>query len=134
MTNNAVVTKLLGADTAEVAVIRMTACGGNCGSCEACRCDSEVRVIASNPHGAKQGQKVVIESRSADIFGAAAIVYILPIVLLFAGYIAGASAGAGEGMCVLLAFAAMLLGTVITVTVQRRKKNKTIAYNIIKID
>ena len=36
MTNEGVVTKLLPNSMAEVAVARSTACGGNCGSCEAC--------------------------------------------------------------------------------------------------
>lgn len=133
MTKDAVVTRLMPDNTAEVAVIRMTACGGNCGSCEACKCDSEVRVVAANPLGAKPGERVLIESRSADILGAALIVYILPLVMLLIGYLAGAAMGAGEGICILLAFAALLTGGLITVVVQRRKKNETIVYNIIKI-
>lgn len=133
MTKDALVTKLLPDNTAEVTVIRMTACGGSCGSCEACKCDSEVKVVAANPLGAKPGQKVVVESRTADIFGAALLVYILPIVLLLAGYIAGTAMGAGEGKCIIIAFAVMTVGTVLALIIQRRRKKETIAYNIIKI-
>ena len=131
MTADAVVTKLMPHGTAEVAVIRMTACGGKCDSCEACKCDSEVRVVASNPLGAKPGQRVVIESRSSEVFGAALLVYILPILLLLAGYIAGAALELSEGLCILLAFAATGLGTVITFIFLRGKKK--ISYNIIKL-
>ena len=131
MTKDAVVTKLMPQGTAEVAVIRMTACGGKCDSCEACKCDSEVRVVASNPLGAKPGQRVVIESRSSEIFGAALFVYIFPIILLLAGYIAGAALELSEGLCILLAFVAMGLGTLITFMLLRGKKK--ISYNIIKL-
>lgn len=59
-------------------------------------CGNEVRAIANNPLGAKPGQKVVIESQSSKVFGAVALVYIMPIVLFLAGYLAAAAIGASE--------------------------------------
>ncbi len=133
MTNDAIVTKLMPNNTAEVVVTRLTACGGNCGSCEGCVCDNEVRAIANNPLGAKPGQKVVIESQSSKVFGAVALVYIMPIVLFLAGYLAAAAVGASEGVCIAVSFGALLLSAAILVVSQKRKKEK-ITFNIIKIN
>ena len=61
MTQEGIVTRLLGDDMAEVAVTRMTACGGNCGSCESCMLQSEVKALAKNRVSASEGQRVLIE-------------------------------------------------------------------------
>ena len=132
MTQDAVVVKLLPNDMAEVAVTRSTACGGNCGSCEACIFQSELRAVAKNRIGARPGQRVVIESRSATVFKAAALVYVMPLVLFFLGYALASVLGAGEGLCILVSFAALCLGAVILVVTQRRVKEKDkISFDII---
>ena len=84
MTQDAIVTKILPNDMAEVAVARTTACGGNCGSCEACIFQSEMKTLARNRIGARIGQKVVIASKSSTIFGAALLVYIMPLLVFIA--------------------------------------------------
>lgn len=132
MTQDAVVTKLLPNGMAEVAVARTTACGGNCGSCESCIFQSELKAQARNLIGAKPGQKVVIESRTSKVFRAAALVYVLPIVLFLLGYAAAAALGAGEGLCIAVSFAALLLSAVILVVSQRIRKNRDpITFDII---
>ena len=131
MTNNAVVTKLMPHNTAEVAVTRLTACGGNCGSCESCVYDNEVRAVANNPLGAKPGQRVVIESRSSKVYGAVMLVYIMPIVLFLAGYLVAMAFGAPEGVCIAVSFAALIVSAVILVLSQKKKNE--IIFNIIKI-
>ena len=133
MTNYATVTKLMPNNTAEVAVTRLTACGGNCGSCEGCMCDSEVRTIADNPLGAKPGQKVVIESRSSKVYGAVLMVYIMPIVLFLMGYLIAMALGASEGLCIAVSFAALALSAVILVLSQKKKKENTITFKITEI-
>ena len=80
MTQDAVVIRLLPNNMAEVAVTRATACGGNCGSCESCMFQSELHTEARNLIQAKPGQKVTIESKSSRIFGAAMLVYIMPLL------------------------------------------------------
>ena len=60
MTQDAVVTRLLPNNMAEVAVARTTACGGNCPSCESCIFQSELKTLARNRIQARPGQKVVI--------------------------------------------------------------------------
>ena len=124
MTQDAVVTKLLPDGMAEVAVARTTACGGSCGSCESCIFQSEIKTLARNLIDARPGQKVVIASKSSSVFGAAALVYVMPIVLFFLGYFLAYSAGAREGLCILVSFAALLLSAVILVWSQKHKKNR----------
>ena len=96
MTQDGVVTKLLPNNMAEVAVARTTACGGNCPSCESCIFQSEIKTTARNAIQARPGQRVVIATRSRDIFGAAALVYLVPIVLMLLSYALTAALG-GSG-------------------------------------
>ena len=124
MTQDAVVTKLLPDGMAEVAVARTTACGGSCGSCESCIFQGEIKTLARNLIDAVPGQRVVIASRSATVFGAAALVYIMPIVLFILGYALASLAGASEGVCVIVSFLALLLSAVILVWSQRKKNNQ----------
>lgn len=132
MTQDAIVVKLLPHDMAEVAVTRSTACGGNCGSCEACIFQSELRAVARNRIGARPGQRVVIESHTATVFKAAALVYVMPLVLFFLGYGLAAALGAGEGLCILVSFLALALGAGLMVLTQRRAREKDkISFDII---
>ena len=132
MTQDAIVTKLLPHDMAEVAVTRSTACGGNCGSCESCMFQSELKAVARNLIEAKPGQRVVIESKSSRIFGAAILVYVMPLLFFLLGYAPAALAGAGEGIRILVSFAALLVSAVVLVLSQRRKNDKKpITFDII---
>ena len=134
MTQDAIVTKLLPGGMAEVAVTRGTACGGNCGNCESCMFQSELKVAASNPLGAKPGQKVVIESKSSKIYKATLLVYIFPMLLLVLGYAIAALAGAGEGLSILASFLGLALGGAIIVLSQRKiKKKDRITFKIVQI-
>ncbi len=132
MTQNAVVTKLLPDDMAEVAVARTTACGGNCPSCESCIFQSEIKTLARNRVRARPGQKVVIATRSRDIFGAAVLVYLLPVVLMLLSYAAAAALGAAEGLRILASFLALLVSAGILILSQRSKK-KTIEFEIVRV-
>ena len=133
MTQDAVVTRCLSEDTAEVVVTRATACGSNCGNCEACVFQNELKTVARNLIGARPGQRVLIESKSAQVYGAILLVYIVPIVLAVLGCFAAYAAGASEGICVLCTFLGFILGAVIIVATQRMKKNKSnIRFDIIK--
>lgn len=133
MTQDAVVIKLLPNGMAEVAVTRMTACGGNCGSCESCIFQSELRATARNSIGAKPGQKVVIATQSSKIFGAAFLVYVVPLLLFILGYAAAYLSGAGEGLCIAASFFGLLLGAALLVITQRNKKESDqITFEIIR--
>ena len=125
MTNEGVVTKLLPNSMAEVAVARSTACGGNCGSCEACAFQSELKTAARNLLGAVPGQRVIIETSSRVIFGAALLVYIMPLVFFIVGYALASYLGASEGICVLVSFVFLAASAILLVYTQRVKKNKS---------
>ena len=133
MTQDAVVTRLLPNDMAEVAVARTTACGGNCPSCESCIFQSEIKTLARNRIAARPGQRVVIATKSKDIFSAAALVYLMPIALMLLSYALASLAGAGEGLSIAASFLALLVSAVILVLSQRSKKNKNkINFEIIR--
>ncbi len=132
MTQDAVVTKLLPNGMAEVAVTRGTACGGNCGSCESCRFQKELHTEARNLIQAQPGQKVTIESKSSRIFGAALLVYVMPLLFFLAGYGLAAALGASEGVKILVSFAALLVSACVLVLSQRLNRNKNpITFDII---
>ena len=104
-----------------------------CGSCENCIFQSELKTLAKNRIDAKPGQKVIIASASSKVFGAALLVYVMPLVLFIAAYAAAAFAGAGEGLRIGISFLGLLLGAGILVLSQRLKKNKeTITFEIIR--
>ena len=123
MTQDAIVLKTLNNGRAEVAVIRGTACGSNCGNCESCIYQNELHTEAINKAGAKRGQKVVLESRSSLIYKAEFLVYILPMLFLVAGYVCAYKFGASEGICILCGFLALVLSAVILVISQRNRKS-----------
>ena len=132
MTQEGIVTRLLPNEMAEVAVTRMTACGGNCGSCESCMLQSEVKALAQNHVSAQPGERVLIESRSSAVFGAVFLVYVMPLVCFLLGYGAASLAGLPEGKCILCSFLGLALGAALLVLSQRGKHKKQITYDIVK--
>ncbi len=134
MTQEAVVTKLLPNGMAEVAVRRTTACGGNCGSCESCVFQNELKTPARNRIQASPGQKVLIESQSARIFKAAFLVYVLPILFFLLGYMIAALLSLGETAEILFSFVGLALGALTVVLSQRRVTEKDkITFEIIQL-
>jgi sigma-E factor negative regulatory protein RseC len=78
----------------EVELTRVSACGTICGTCTGCSAPKEIiRVKARGGEGSLPGDIVVIESCSRKILGLAALVYLLPLVLFFAGYAVSAFVG-----------------------------------------
>lgn len=133
MTQEGIVTKLLPNQMAEVAVTRMTACGGNCGSCESCMLQSEVKTLAKNHVDAKPGQRVMIESRSSLVFGAVFLVYVMPLALFLLGYGAAYAAGLREGLCILCSFLGLALGALLLVVREKSRKKTEISYDITQV-
>ena len=75
---------------AEVICIRESACSGDCHKCGGCGAQQETMLLTvHNPIGAKAGDLVVIESATGPVLKAAAMLYILPVVLFLAGYLLG---------------------------------------------
>ena len=135
MTQDAIVFKCLDGEMAEVVVTRATACGSNCGNCEACVFQNELKTVARNLIGAKPGQKVLIESKSSRVYGAILLVYIVPIVLAVIGCFSAYAAGASEGISVLCTFTGFILGAAIVVISQKlRKDRESITFDIISFN
>ena len=132
MTQDAIVTKLLPNAMAEVVVTRSTACGSNCGSCESCIFQSELKAVARNRINARPGQRVVIESRTSKVFSAAILVYVMPLVLFVLGFVIATLLGASEGLAILVSFLALILAAVILVRQQRgQRADRQIQFEII---
>ena len=133
MTQFAIIKKLTAPDKAEVEVLRGTACGDDCGSCEVCHYASKIRVEARNDVGAQLGDRVEIEARTSRVLGAAVLVYVVPFVLFFIGYAVAAALNFSEGLSMVMSFAAFAVGMVIVVIVGRRHRKNPIPYNITRV-
>lgn len=113
MRQTAQVKRVLDGGMAEVSVTRQGACSHNCSECGGCNTGvlPTVTACAVNPVGAREGDMVLIETPSDKLLGVAALVYLLPVILLIGGYLAGAVAGFGSGLCIftgLICFAASI--------------------------
>lgn len=128
MTQNAVVRRLVG-NRAEIEVRRVSACGHDCAQCGG-GCSEMVKtgpvvVLADNPLCAQPGDRVVVESSSGSILGFAAVVYLLPLVLFFAGYFIACALGAGEAAALGCGGVCFVLSVVIAVAVDRRTRRRS---------
>ena len=108
--------------TATVLVIRESACSGDCHKCSGCGAAKEAILLsARNPIGAMSGDFVKIQSETAPVLKAAVVLYMLPLVLFFAGYGLGAILDISGGICGGLAF---LLSVVLIVLYDRRMQKQ----------
>ena len=119
------VRKLHPDGTATVVHIRQSACSGDCHKCSGCGAAQEtITLIAQNPIGAPVGARVKVESATAPVLKAAAVLYLLPLVLFFLGYLLGVVFWGAGGLFGGLGF---LLGIAAVIAYDRRmaKKGKT---------
>ena len=108
--------------TAAVIHIRESACSGDCHKCSGCGAAKETVIFtADNPIGARPGDLVKVESSTAPVLRAAAVLYVLPLVLFFLGYWLGTLPGNFGGWGGGLGF---LLGVAIVVAYDRLVVNK----------
>ena len=115
--------------TALVMRIRESACSGDCHKCSGCGAAKEAILFkADNPIGARVGDLVNIRSESGPVLKAAAVLYMLPLVLFFAGYALGASLGSSGALWGGLAF--VLSIALIVVYDRRMAKNDNTIYTI----
>ncbi len=133
MTQFAIVKRLSAPDKAEVEVMRGTACGDECGSCQVCKYTSQILVSAENPIAAQVGDRVEKETASSRILGAAALVYLVPFALFFIGYAISAYLGMTQTGSVVMSFAFFAAGMLMAVLVGRRGAKKPITYEITRI-
>lgn len=112
--------------SAQVLHIRQSACSGDCHKCSGCGAVQEKLLLtARNPIGAQPGDVVIIRSKTGPVLAAAAMLYMLPLVLFFAGYALGYSLGLSGGLVGGLGF---VLGLVFAVWFDRytAKKGETV--------
>ena len=111
--------------TAQVIHVRQSACSGDCHKCSGCGAQQEtVEFTARNPIGASVGDLVTVETQTGPVLTAAAVLYVLPLVLFFLGYLLGQLLWSQGGLVGCLAFG---LGIGLCVVYDRRmgKKQET---------
>ncbi len=137
MTQTAQVKALIGRDLVEVAVQRRSACSHNCSECSGCELtitNSELTIAAEDRLGCRPGDLVLVESASRDILGAAVVVYLVPFMMLFAGYFVGRLLAPGEGYSVLISCAFFLIGLFPARVLDRAvRKHNGVSFRIIEI-
>ena len=73
--------------TAQVVLVRESACSGDCHKCSGCGAAKQTLfVTANNPIHAPVGAVVVIRSASGPVLAAATMLYMMPLGLFFLGY------------------------------------------------
>ena len=115
--------------TAEVFLVRESACSGDCHKCSGCGAAKETMIFtARNAIHASRGDLVNVESATAPVMKAAMVLYVLPLVLFFLGYYLGILAGNFGGLGGCLGFA---LGIVFVVVYDRKvAKKSNLGYTI----
>ncbi len=122
------VQKIFADGTAQVLRIRESACSGDCHKCGGCGASEQQLLIkAKNPIGAKAGDLVVIEAETSAVLKAALMLYILPVVLFIAGYLAGESLWQNG---IWLSLGGLLLGFALVRLYDRYLTKKKTSYTI----
>ena len=112
--------------TATVLCVRESACSGDCHKCSGCGAAKEsILLKADNPIGAREGDLVKVESETGPVLKAAAVLYMLPLVLFFGGYALGAVLGLSGGLFGGVAFA-LSIWLIVVYDRRMQKKDKTI--------
>ena len=136
----AVVKTVLANGMAKIAVERETACGAahscsECAGCEKMMTRTENVVTAYNDARANPGDVVKVRSENAAFFKTAAIVYLLPLALLLAFYIAATAAAlGGEGMRLLVGALGFVVGVLAAILWDRHmKKVNGLRFHIVEV-
>ena len=111
---------------ADIILVRESACSGDCHKCSGCGAQKETMIVeAENPIRAQVGDFVILTSDTASVMKAVVAVYLVPLVLFFAGYGLGAVIGWGS---ILLGGLGFGLGVAFAVWFDRHtaKKNNTV--------
>lgn len=91
MTQIATVERILDEAHVEISVPRKSACGHDCEDCGGCGVSGGVVLArARNPVGARAGERVIVESDTHSFLKIVFLLYSIPVLLFFAGYLATA--------------------------------------------
>lgn len=111
---------------ADIILVRESACSGDCHKCSGCGAQKETMIVtADNPIRAEVGDFVTLTSDTSTVMKAVVAVYLVPLVLFFAGFALGTALGWGGPLVGGLGF---VLGLVFAVWFDRRtaKKGETV--------
>ena len=111
---------------ADIILVRESACSGDCHKCSGCGAQKETMIVqAENPIKAQVGEFVTLSSDTATVMKAVVAVYLVPLVLFFAGYALGYKLGVSGGLVGAIGFA---LGIAFAIWFDRytAKKNDTV--------
>ena len=111
---------------ADIILIRESACSGDCHKCSGCGAQKETMIVtADNPIRAEVGDLVTLSSDTASVMKAVLAVYLVPLVMFFAGFALGRTLGWGGPLEGGLGY---LLGLAFAVWFDRRtaKKGETV--------
>ena len=111
---------------ADIILVRESACSGDCHKCSGCGAQKETMIVtAENPIRAEVGDFVTLSSDTASVMKAVVAVYLMPLVLFFAGYALGHGLGLSGGWFGALGF---VLGIAFAVWFDRHtaKKGETV--------
>lgn len=122
MVQNGIVKQIIK-NMAEVEIQRSSACGESCASCGLCPGQLTV-VSALNDADAKIGDSVIIDMSDKKVLGAALLVYIVPVLMLFGGYFAGYAIFGGETAAVAAGFTVMAAAFMIIILFDKRLRAK----------
>ena len=98
MNQSAIVKKEVRSGVVEVSLLRQVECGLSCGGdCAGCmqKPQGEILALASNPIGAKPGERVEVEATSGSSIGIALLILCHPLRVPGPGLFAGQGAGNG---------------------------------------
>ncbi|MBQ9647401.1 MAG: SoxR reducing system RseC family protein [Oscillospiraceae bacterium] len=129
----ATVDKILANGRAEIVVARLSACAHDCHDCAGCGgTPTPIHAVVDNPIGAQEGQKVVVESSTRQMFGVLALVYMVPVALFFIAYFATASFG-NDALSAGVSILAFFLGVVPAIRYDRRiKRSGGMTFTIVR--
>ena len=135
MTQSAIVKRILGNGYAEVHVERISACGKSCASCgSGCGDKRIISVDALNLAKAKPGDRVIIESKTKGILGAAMLVYFVPMLFFFFAFLLSSLGGLPEWAGIVISVAAFMLGAACVYVINRYvRKDKSMEFNIVSV-
>ena len=139
MRQTAQVIRTVSPGNVEVKVRRASACASahNCGSCDHCSFMEnapEIVVVAEDDRGAQVGDTVTVESATSSVLGAAVLLYIVPFILFFSGYLMGMSLQWTEGAAIGLGGIGFVLGLLAAVGLDRyRKHHKPVSFKVVAL-
>lgn len=125
MTQIATVSRIIDSNYAEISVPRKSACGHDCEECAGCGVTgAAVLARASNPIGARIGQKVVVQSDTNKMLGIVALVYLIPVVLFLLGYVTMAFLTPSVSIQYGVAIAGFFIGIVAAILYDRKLRQR----------